>query len=82
MGPLLAIAVCANILVRYGRRVEALCLYFCASTAIVSTAFFLIADIDSLREGLIHVRPQNIESLAQSFTRKAEISRKGNWDCP
>ena len=33
----------------------------------VSTAFFLIADIDSPRHGLIHVAPQNLMSLSQSL---------------
>jgi hypothetical protein len=34
---------------------------------IVSFAFLLIADIDAPRHGLITVRPQNLESLAQSL---------------
>lgn len=34
---------------------------------IVSFAFLLIADIDAPRHGLIEVRPQNLESLANSF---------------
>jgi hypothetical protein len=34
---------------------------------IVAVAFFLIADIDSPRGGLIHVVPQNLISLAQSL---------------
>lgn len=34
---------------------------------IVSISFFLIADIDSPRGGLIHVRPQNLISVAQSL---------------
>jgi hypothetical protein len=34
---------------------------------IVSLSFFLIADIDSPRGGIIHVYPQNLQSLAQSL---------------
>jgi hypothetical protein len=35
--------------------------------AIVSLAFLLIADIDSPRGGLIHVKPENLISVAQSL---------------
>ena len=34
---------------------------------VVSIAFLLIADIDSPRGGLIHVYPQNLQSLLQSL---------------
>ena len=34
---------------------------------LVSIAFFMIADIDSPRRGVIHVAPQNLESLSQSL---------------
>jgi hypothetical protein len=37
----------------------------------VSTSLVLIADIDSPRRGLIRVRPQNLESLADSLRRAA-----------
>jgi hypothetical protein len=33
----------------------------------VSISFFLIADLDSPRRGLIHVQPQNLISLSQSL---------------
>jgi hypothetical protein len=36
---------------------------------LVSIAFLLIADIDAPRHGLIHVSPQNLESLAKSIGR-------------
>jgi putative tryptophan/tyrosine transport system substrate-binding protein len=36
---------------------------------VVSIAFLLIADIDAPRHGLIHVGPQNLESLAKSLVR-------------
>ena len=38
---------------------------------IVSFAFLLIADIDAPRHGLIEVRPQNLESLANSLGDRA-----------
>jgi hypothetical protein len=34
---------------------------------VVSISFFLIADIDSPRGGVIHVSPQNLKSLADSL---------------
>jgi len=34
---------------------------------VVSIAFCLIADIDSPRGGIIRVRPQNLEIVAQSL---------------
>jgi hypothetical protein len=36
---------------------------------VVSIAFLLIADIDAPRHGLIHVNPQNLQSLATSLGR-------------
>jgi len=33
----------------------------------VSVSFFLVADIDSPRRGLISVQPQNLISLSQSL---------------
>jgi hypothetical protein len=33
----------------------------------LSISFFLIADIDSPRGGLIHLCPQNLESVAESL---------------
>jgi len=35
--------------------------------AVLSTAFFLIADVDSPRHGIIRVRPQNLLSVAQTI---------------
>jgi hypothetical protein len=65
-----AIAVCSNMLFGYRSRKGkdsgkiALVLPF-----VVSIAFLLIADIDAPRHGLIHVGPQNLESLARSLVR-------------
>jgi hypothetical protein len=60
------IAIVANVLVGYGshngKRFSTLLLVL---PVIVSVSFMLISDIDSPRGGLIHVRPQNLESLDQ-----------------
>jgi hypothetical protein len=34
---------------------------------VISISFFLIADIDSPRGGIIRVKPQNLVSLSQSL---------------
>jgi len=34
---------------------------------VVSISFYLIADIDSPRGGMVRVRPQNLVSLSQSL---------------
>jgi hypothetical protein len=65
---MVAIAVCCNLLIGYSvRRTGAESVVFTALTLVVSISFFLIADIDSPRGGLIRVRPQNLVSLSQSL---------------
>jgi hypothetical protein len=62
------IAVCCNVLVGYRAhsfREEAVVLL--VLPLVVSISFFLIADIDSPRGGLIHVVPQNLVALAESL---------------
>jgi hypothetical protein len=62
------IAICANIFIGYmshGVRTEAVLLL--ALPFIVSISFLLIADIDSPRNGLIYVRPQNLAALYDSL---------------
>ena len=67
-----AIALLANILLGYtSKTFESERLLLMVMPFILSIAFFLIADIDSPRWGLIHVRPQNLESLAASLHRPA-----------
>jgi hypothetical protein len=66
---MIAIAACGCFLVGYGIREvsgkgRALLI---AMPLVVSIALLLIADIDSPRRGLIHVVPQNLESLAHSL---------------
>jgi hypothetical protein len=43
--------------------------------SVVSIAFLLIADIDAPRHGLIHVSPQNLQSLAKSLALKFAAGR-------
>jgi hypothetical protein len=62
------IAICCNLMVGYGaRRPEAEAIVFLVLPLVVSISFFLIADIDSPRGGVIHVRPQNLVSLSKSL---------------
>jgi hypothetical protein len=61
-----AIAVCCNLLFGYhARRPGAL--LFLVLPLTMSIAFFLIADIDSPRGGVIRVLPQNLIRLSQSM---------------
>jgi hypothetical protein len=63
-----AIGVCCNLLIGYGsRRIEARPILFIVTPLVVSISFFLIADIDSPRGGVIRVAPQNLMSLVQSL---------------
>jgi hypothetical protein len=56
------IAVFANVLVGYGARKVRVKL-FMMLPLVVAVSFFLIADIESPRRGMIRVHPQNLESL-------------------
>jgi hypothetical protein len=64
-----AIAVCSNALIGYGtrRKEGALLLVF---PLVVSISFFLIADIDSPRGGVIRVAPRNMEAVAHSMNEE------------
>jgi hypothetical protein len=60
------IAVFCNVLLGYGaHKVDAK--LFMVLPLLVAISFFLIADIDSPRGGVIRVRPQNLESLQAGF---------------
>ena len=63
---MLALAFCGSVIIGYSTR---RCLLFSALPFIVSVAFFLIADIDSPRTGVIRVLPQNLITLAQTLRR-------------
>ena len=61
------IAVLSNFLVGFGARKVRPRLLMMLPLA-VAISFFLIADIDSPRRGVIRVRPQNMESLQAGFS--------------
>ena len=67
-GLMAAIAICCNLLVGYGiRSAKKEGVLLLVLPLVVSIAFFLIADIDSPRGGLVRVAPQNLASLSQSL---------------
>jgi hypothetical protein len=67
-GLMVAIAACCSWLVGYGgRRLAPEPVVMLVLPLIVSISFFLIADIDSPRGGVIRVEPRNLVALAQSL---------------
>lgn len=62
-----AIALCCTVLLGY--RARASMRLALVLPLVVAVSFFLIADIDTPRHGLIHVGPENLESLAKSLGR-------------
>lgn len=66
---LVIIAICCNLLVGYGAREtdDKVSLLF-VLPLLLSVSFFLIADIDSPRGGLIRVNPQNLMDLPGSMS--------------
>jgi hypothetical protein len=65
---MLALAICCNLMTGYGARSRGP-LLFTVLPLVLSVAFFLIADIDSPRRGVIRVLPQNLLSLSQSLQK-------------
>jgi len=61
------IALFSNVLVGYGARKVRVKL-FMMLPLVVAVSFFLIADIDSPRRGVIRVHPRNLESLQAGFS--------------
>ncbi len=67
-GLMFMIGLCCNLLIGYCvRRTGMEFVVFVVMTLVVSISFFLIADIDSPRGGIIRVVPQNLLSLSQSL---------------
>jgi hypothetical protein len=62
---LAAIALCCNVL--FGYRMQTTGMLALVLPLVVSISLLLIADIDAPRHGLIHVSPQNLESLSRSL---------------
>jgi hypothetical protein len=66
---MLGIAIASNLLLGFGmRRRETEGAFLLVLPAIVAIAFFLIADIDSPRSGIIRVHAQNLEALKESLS--------------
>ena len=63
---LVTISIFCNLLIGYGVRLKSE-LLFLILPVVLSISLFLIADIDSPRRGVIHIRAQNLESLAESM---------------
>ena len=59
-------AISCNLLVGYGERRKGEFILFILPV-VVSVGFFLIADLDSPRGGVIRVHPQNLQATAQSL---------------
>ena len=67
-GLMVVTAIGCNVLVGYGaRNADVKASLLLVLPVVVSISFLLIADIDSPRGGFIHVAPQNLVSLAESF---------------
>jgi hypothetical protein len=65
---MVTIGLCCNLLVGYStRRTGAESVMFLVLTVVVSISFFLIADIDSPRGGVIRVQPENLVTVSHSF---------------
>jgi hypothetical protein len=60
------IAALSNVLLGYGMHAKVTALSVILPLA-VSISFFLIADIDSPRRGVIRIQPQNLYALAESL---------------
>jgi hypothetical protein len=70
-----AIAVCANLLVGFGaRNFEKNIALFMIFPFIISVSFFLIADIDSPRGGVIRIEARNLVALKNNLTQQMGAS--------
>jgi hypothetical protein len=62
------VALCCNLLLGYGgRNFKAEDAVLLVLPFVVSVAVLLIADIDSPTGGMIHLTPQNLETVAESL---------------
>jgi len=69
-GLMAAISICGNLLLGYyASHVGGKTLLFLVLPLVLSISFFLIADIDSPRGGIIRVHPQNLVRLSESLQR-------------
>lgn len=74
-----AIAICANVLVGFGaRNFQKNIGLFMIFPFVISISFFLIADIDSPRGGVIRIEAQNLIALKKSLNQPAGLSSQSN----
>jgi hypothetical protein len=67
-GLMAAIAICSNLLLGYGaRNAKGQIILHMVLPLVVSISFFLIADIDSPRGGIILINPHNLVNLLESL---------------
>jgi hypothetical protein len=65
---MLAVAICCNVMLGYGvRDAKAVGGLLLILPFVVAISFFLIADIDAPRAGVIRVQPVNLQALAESL---------------
>ena len=70
-----AIAICANLLVGFGaRNFEKNAGLFMIFPFVISVSFFLIADIDSPRGGVIRIEARNLVALKNNLTQQMDVS--------
>jgi uncharacterized membrane protein (Fun14 family) len=70
-----AIAICANLLVGFGaRNFEKNVGLFMIFPFVISVSFFLIADIDSPRGGVIRIEARNLVALKNNLTQQMKIA--------
>ncbi|MDH6300072.1 hypothetical protein [Polynucleobacter sphagniphilus] len=73
-GLMAAIAICANLVVGYGaQNFKGNVGLFMLLPFVIATSFFLIADIDSPRGGIIKVEPRNLIQLKKSLSQLIEV---------
>jgi len=69
---MVAMAICANLVVGFGaRNFKHNAGLFMLFPFVIATAFFLIADIDSPRGGIIRVEPRNLIQLKETLHPRA-----------
>ena len=70
-----AIATCANLLVGFGaRNFEKNIGLFMIFPFVISVSFFLIADIDSPRGGVIRIEARNLVALKNNLTQQMDVA--------
>jgi hypothetical protein len=68
-----AIAICANLIVGFGaRNFKKNIVLFMIFPFVIAISFFLIADIDSPRGGVIRIEPRNLLELKNSLNPQNE----------